>query len=186
MRIIAGKFKNKKIIQPKDKLTRPLKDITKESIFNILEHSKFIKINVENSRVLDLFSGSGSFGLECISRGSKDVVFCENYIKVINILERNIENIGCTKNTQVIIENTYDFLNRKHFDNLFDIIFLDPPFKETKIEELFTSIYEKKILNKDGIIILHRNKKSKDSIPSNCKILIKKNYGNSKVFFISF
>ena len=186
MRIISGNFKGKKINLPKDKNTRPLRDLVKESIFNLILHSKEINLTFDNSNILDLFSGSGSFGLECISRGSKDVVFCENYIKVINILERNIENIGCTKNTQVIIENTYDFLNRKHFDNLFDIIFLDPPFKETKIEELFTSIYEKKILNKDGIIILHRNKKSKDSIPSNCKILIKKNYGNSKVFFISF
>ena len=75
MRIISGQFKNKKIFQPKDKSTRPLKDLVKESIFNIIEHSKFIKINIKNSKVLDLFSGTGSFGLECISRGAKKVFF---------------------------------------------------------------------------------------------------------------
>ena len=68
MRIIAGKFKNKKIIQPVDQTTRPLKDLTKESIFNIIEHSPLIKIQIENSNILDLFSGSGSFGLEYFKR----------------------------------------------------------------------------------------------------------------------
>ena len=60
MRIISGNFKGKKIIQPKDLNTRPLKDLTKESIFNIIAHSKKINIEVENSIVLDLFSGVGS------------------------------------------------------------------------------------------------------------------------------
>ena len=87
MRIIAGDFKGKKILQPKDKLTRPLKDLTKESIFNIINHSNLININIEKSNILDLFSGVGSFGLECISRGSLSVTFFENYTKVIKILK---------------------------------------------------------------------------------------------------
>ena len=68
MRIISGIFKGKKLIIPKDKHTRPLKDNVKESIFNILEHSNLINYKISNSNVLDLFSGVGSFGLECISR----------------------------------------------------------------------------------------------------------------------
>ena len=63
MRIISGLYKGKKILEPKDKQTRPLKDLTKESIFNIINHSNKFKINVSNSIVLDLFSGVGSFGL---------------------------------------------------------------------------------------------------------------------------
>ena len=65
MRIISGKFKGKKLIQPLDKNTRPLKDITKESIFNLIVHSKFIDVDFEKSNILDLFAGSGSFGIEC-------------------------------------------------------------------------------------------------------------------------
>ena len=64
MRIISGNFKGKKIILPKDNLTRPLKDLTKESIFNIIKHSKLLNIELKNSNILDLFSGVGSFGLE--------------------------------------------------------------------------------------------------------------------------
>ena len=85
MRIINGNFKGKKLFLPKDKNTRPLKDIVKESIFNLIQHSKKINLEIENSLVLDLFSGTGSFGIECISRGSKRVIFYENYDKAINL-----------------------------------------------------------------------------------------------------
>ena len=77
MRIIGGKHKGKKLFLPSDKLTRPLKDMVKESIFNLLQHSKKINISLEDSTILDLFSGTGSFGLECASRGAKYVVFFE-------------------------------------------------------------------------------------------------------------
>ena len=78
MRIISGNYKGKKILPPKDKLTRPLKDLTKESIFNIIKHSKLLEVNLENSNILDLFSGVGSFGLECLSRRAANVTFLEN------------------------------------------------------------------------------------------------------------
>ena len=78
MRIISGNSKGKKIFEPKDLGTRPLKDLTKESIFNIITHSNKFSIKLENSNVLDLFSGVGSFGLECLSRGSSSLTFVEN------------------------------------------------------------------------------------------------------------
>ena len=71
MRIISGFLKGKSINFIKNSVTRPLKDIVKENIFNILKHSKFVKTDLEKSNVLDLYSGIGSFGLECISRGVK-------------------------------------------------------------------------------------------------------------------
>ena len=94
MRIISGNFKGKKILLPKDKLTRPLKDLTKESIFNILKHSKLLNIELESSNILDLFSGVGSFGLECLSRGAKNVTFLENYKDVLSVLKKNIDNLN--------------------------------------------------------------------------------------------
>ena len=90
MRIISGKFKGKKLIQPLDKNTRPLKDITKESIFNLIVHSKFIDVDFEKSIILDLFAGSGSFGIECLSRYSRHVTFIENYKPAVNTLKKNI------------------------------------------------------------------------------------------------
>ena len=82
MRIISGNFKGKKLLISKDKHTRPLKDNVKESIFNILEHSKLINYKISNSNILDLFSGFGSFGLECISRGSKHVTFLKTILQL--------------------------------------------------------------------------------------------------------
>ena len=90
MRIISGSFKAKKILEPKDKKTRPLKDLTKESIFNILRHSNKFKINFVSTYVLDLFSGVGSFGIECLSRGVKKVTFVENYQGVLPLLKKNL------------------------------------------------------------------------------------------------
>ena len=88
MRIISGIYKGKKIQQPNDNKTRPLKDLTKESIFNILTHSNKIKVALQESEVLDLFSGVGSFGIECLSRGVKQVTFVEKYKKVLPILKK--------------------------------------------------------------------------------------------------
>ena len=88
MRIISGLLKGKKIFEPNDIKTRPLKDLTKESIFNILSHSKKFEINLNKAIVLDLFSGVGSFGIECLSRGVEKVVFVENYEGVLPILKK--------------------------------------------------------------------------------------------------
>ena len=77
MRIISGKLKGKSINFIKNSVTRPLKDSVKENIFNVLCHSNLIKTKIEKANILDLYSGVGSFGLECISRGAKKVKFIE-------------------------------------------------------------------------------------------------------------
>ena len=134
MRIISGYFKGKKIIEPKDKETRPLKDLTKESIFNIINHSNKFDVRLENSIVLDLFSGVGSFGLECLSRGAQHVTFVENYSGVLPILKKNLNNLKIKKKYEIIEKNLFDNLNLKFLEKKFDIIFLDPPYKENKLD----------------------------------------------------
>ena len=183
MRIISGEFRGKKINSPKDIKTRPLKDLTKESIFNIISHSNKININFKNSNVLDLFSGVGSFGLECLSRGVKYVTFVENYIGVLNVLKKNVINLKGVENYQIIEK---DINNNSFFSEInasYDIIFLDPPYKEIKIFNLISILFLEKVLESNGIIILHRHKKSKDKFPSNFKILEEKTYGLSKIYF---
>ena len=96
MRIISGNFKGKKLFVPLNKNTRPLKDLVKESIFNLINHSKNINLEIENSLILDLFSGTGSFGVECLSRGARKVFFfrklsrgSKNIRKKCKIFKRN-------------------------------------------------------------------------------------------------
>ena len=182
MRIIGGIYRGKKITLPEDKKTRPLKDIVKESIFNLIEHSNKFKIEIKNSLVLDLFAGSGSFGLECISRGAKKVVFIENYSKILNILKRNINSINATKNTNIIEKNCFDYLlENNQFQKKFNLIFLDPPYKEERINVLIDKIKENGFLKDDGIIIVHRHKKNNLIISKKIDILDERIYGISKI-----
>ena len=185
MRIISGSFKGKKILEPKDIRTRPLKDLTKESIFNIIEHSNKLKIKLVGARILDLFSGVGSFGLECLSRGADKVIFAENYNNVLTVLKKNLINLKFNNNYSIIEKDIYKENTLLKLDELFDIIFLDPPYKDKNLDKIFRSIEKAKILNKNGIIILHRHKKEKDIFPTNFKIIEKKQYGISKINFIN-
>ena len=185
MRIISGTFRGKKIIEPKDFKTRPLKDLTKESIFNIIDHSSKFKVQLFGSNVLDLFSGVGSFGMECLSRGANKVIFAENYQGVLAILKKNLINLNSTSNYKIIEKDIYKENTLLMLNEFFDIIFLDPPYRDQNLESIFETIQKGKILKRNGIIILHRHKKEKDSIPANFKIVEVKQYGISKINFIN-
>ena len=185
MRIISGTFRGKKILEPKDIKTRPLKDLTKESIFNILNHSNKFKINLEDSNILDLFSGVGSFGIECLSRGVKSVIFIENYNGVLPVLKKNLQNLKAIENYKVIEK---DINNGKIFETLdkkFDIVFMDPPYKDKNLNLLLENLENIKILNKNGIVVIHRHKNEQDMIPKNFKVIEEKRYGLSKIIFLS-
>ena len=185
MRIIGGLYKNKKISLPTDKFTRPLKDMVRESIFNIIEHSNLIKKKILNSKVLDLYSGSGSFGIECLSRGASKVFFCENYYPAFKVLKKNLLNLNCLNRSNIFDTSVTESINQfESSQNKFDFIFLDPPYKEQKINILLELIIETKILNKNGILILHRNKKTIDVFPKKLKIFSERIYGLSKIYFI--
>ena len=143
MRIISGHFKGKKILEPKDKITRPLKDLTKESVFNILTHSNKFRIDLNNASVLDLFSGVGSFGIECLSRGVKKVVFIENYVNVLTVLKKNLNDLKKIKNYKIIEKNIYSNETILSLNEKFNIIFLDPPYNDKNLENIFENIKKK-------------------------------------------
>ena len=183
MRIIGGNLRGKKILSPTDKSTRPLKDIVRESIFNIIEHSKNEFVNLNSAKILDLFSGTGSFGIECLSRGAEKVIFFENYTNSIKVLKKNLELLKLNKYSKIIEKDSYNIsqsqLNLKNFD----LIFLDPPFKDNKINQLIEIIKKMKITSKDTLIIIHRNKRITENISKDLIISKEKNYGLSKIIF---
>ena len=182
MRIIGGKNKGKIIYLPLDKNTRPLRDLVKESIFNLIQHSKKISVSISNSNVLDLFSGTGSFGLECFSRGAKFITFVENYDRVLSILKKNISAMNASSSSEIIENNCFELINEsKNFSEKFDIIFLDPPYNYKNINFLIDQIIDHKILKKDGIILIHRHKKDDIQITSKLNILDTRKYGISKI-----
>ena len=185
MRIISGSLRGRKILEPKDIKTRPLKDLAKESIFNIIKHSNKLKTDLEKSNILDLFSGVGSFGIECLSRGVKKVVFVENYSGVLSVLKKNLTNLKLIDNYEIIEKDIYNKNLFTKLDSKFNVIFLDPPYKDRKLENILFNINNEEILNQNGIIIIHRHKNEQDIIPTNFEIVEEKKYGISKILFLS-
>ena len=165
MRILSGKFKGKKLFLPSDKKTRPLKNLVKESIFNLLQHSNKINIRLENASILDLFSGSGSFGLECLSREAQKVIFFENYSEALKILNKNLKLLKINKNYEVIDVCCFDYLNQIVVFQKNLISYLLTRHLKARINELLEKIIEKN--KKNGVFIIHRHKNDKTKLLQN-------------------
>ena len=112
-----------------------------------------------------------------------NVTFVENYSNLLPILKKNILNLSYQHNSIIIEKNINDNLNLQIFKKKFDIIFIDPPYKEKKIIDLLIEIIEFNILSDNGVVILHRHKKEKDKLPEKFNIIEEKNYGVSKIIF---
>ncbi len=185
MRIISGKLKGKTLSFLKSLTTRPLKDSVKESIFNIITHSNLININLKNSNILDLYSGIGSFGLECVSRGAEKITFVEKDKNVVEILKKNLLNLNIKKNVNVVVDEIENFL-KNNLSEKFEVIFLDPPFANNNYLEELKMIKQKKSYKKNHIVIIHRERKSSEDFKNILKPIIIKQYGRSKIIFGKF
>ena len=185
MRIISGFLKGKKIDFIKSATTRPLRDFVKENIFNIIKHSNLINVKLENANVLDLYSGVGSFGIECISRGVKKVTFVENDNKALIILKENLNNLKIEEQSEIFNTKIISYFNRLNKDK-FEIIFLDPPFSENVFLEDLKIMRDSTIYKKKHLIVIHREEKSQDNLGRVIKTLLTKSYGRSKIIFGNF
>ena len=182
MRIITGKLKGCSINYIKNKVTRPLRDSVKENIFNIIKHSNKIQVKIDNSNILDLYSGVGSFGLECMSLNAKNVTFVDKDNKATKTLLENLNKYSLLKKSEVINDKINNFL--EICQKKFRIFFLDPPFIDNQFLEILKLIKEKKIFEKDHLVIIHREREKLDKDLNNIlEILIEKKYGRSKVIF---
>ena len=141
MRVVSGRLKGKSILYLKTSITRPLKDSVKENIFNILKHSNKINVKIENSYILDLYAGVGSFGIECLSRGAKEVTFVEENEKVAKILNNNLKNLSILNHSK-IINKKIDKLHEMEIKDKFNILFFDPPFADNQyLKNLYLLIH---------------------------------------------
>ena len=182
MRVISGFLKGKNINYLKNLNTRPLKDSVKENIFNILKHSKLSFSTIEKAKVLDLYAGVGSFGIECISRGADKVTFVEKNVNALNILKQNLIKLSVENKSKIINEKIENYLN-KNLKEIYDIIFLDPPFADSEFIKNIKSIRKRGFFKNNHIVIIHRERKAQDDYESLLKITKIKEYGRSKVIF---
>ena len=185
MRVISGSLKGKSINFVRNSTTRPLKDSVKENIFNILSHSNSINTRIEQSNILDLYSGIGSFGLECISRGAKTVTFIEKDKNTLKVLNKNVINFSIT-NQVIIINDKIENFFKKSIKEKYNIFFFDPPFRDKTFVKNLNFIKNNKIYEKKHIVIIHREKKTNDILDKSIDTIIEKNYGRSRIIFGTF
>ena len=178
MRIIAGEFRSRRLVTPKGPETRPTLDATKESLFNILQG------RLEEKNVLDLFAGSGSLGLEAISRGAQFAVFCDNSKEAAKALRSNITNFGLENRTDIMMMDWSLALDRLSLaEKQFNLIFLDPPYMAA-YEPIVNKINKLGLLEETGQIILERDIEQVIALPKTLKMLRTKEYRHTAIDFI--
>ena len=147
MRIISGKFRGITIPSPKEEIVKPTLDRIKENIFNI------IQFKVQGSICLDLFCGSGALGLECLSRGAKEVSFVDNNKANILSLKKFLERINAT-DYKLNTCDYYEVLKQASVEGKkFDIIFLDPPYDSDLAEVALQKIFKFGLLSPTGVVV---------------------------------
>jgi 16S rRNA (guanine966-N2)-methyltransferase len=146
MRIIAGSAKGRRLEAPRTADTRPITDRAKESIFSSLGD------RVVGARVLDLYAGSGAFGLEALSRGARSARFVERGRESLGVLRRNVEKIG--QGGEIIADDVVRFLERTTAS--YDLVFVDPPYALSlaSVEQVIGLV--DRTVDRDGAVILHR------------------------------
>ena len=169
MRIISGKFKGRRLTPPTSITARPTTDFAKEGLFNVLTNY----MEFEGTTALDLFSGTGSISLECVSRGCIHVSAVEMSEQHIGFIKKTMDSLK-VDNLRVYRSDVFRFLTTNH--ESFDFIFADPPYQLPNITELPDAIFKQKRLKDGGLFVLEHG--SKNSFETHPHFVEHRNYGN--------
>jgi 16S rRNA (guanine966-N2)-methyltransferase len=177
MRIIGGKFRGRKIEQPESEAVRPTKDRTREAVFNIIAEL------VPDADVLDLFAGSGAYGLEALSRGARKAVFIEKEREAASAIKRNISSLGVGERAKVITGDVFKAIKElKEEKEAFELVFIDPPYSKGEAKKTLIKVNHYDILKHSGLVIIeHRTGESLPDSEGDVSILKRKTYGNTSI-----
>lgn len=188
MRVISGKARGTKLSSIESITTRPTLDRVKESLFNILQE------DVNQKVILDLFAGSGALGIEALSRNAKYVVFCDNNKQAIQMIKTNLEKTRLIEKTEIVnmdYKKCIELLNAKK--QKFDLIFLDPPYKDDIAVYSLKQIIKNKLLNNKGIVVIETDEVNRDlkelneamtTELQNVRIFDQRKYGRASLIFL--
>ncbi|MEZ4704169.1 MAG: 16S rRNA (guanine(966)-N(2))-methyltransferase RsmD [Bdellovibrionota bacterium] len=178
LRIIAGKLKGRRFDAPKGGTTvRPISDRIKESLFDILAS------RMEEARVLDLFSGTGAIGFECISRGASSIQYVERDPRNVSLIKKNAEKLQVQEQISVYRGDLPMCLS--NVSGPFDLIFMDPPFPDDNMEELLDKIYVQNLLCESGLITIQRFRGSREIESQHFELKRKHRVGDSHLWFFA-
>ena len=180
MRVISGRARGKRLKAPSGLNTRPITDMIKEALFNVWG------TRVQGSILLDLFAGSGSVGIEALSRGAARVVFIDNSGEAVKVIRENLQNCGFDKDFQVYRSDVFKTLELLHrHGERFDLIYVDPPFTNDKIfYPVMVALDENDILKPEGIVVIRTpRKKAMPPTFNRLGVYQSRNYGESTLHY---
>ncbi|MEG0855046.1 MAG: 16S rRNA (guanine(966)-N(2))-methyltransferase RsmD [Terrisporobacter sp.] len=179
MRVISGKVRGLKLNAPKNDDVRPTTDRVKESLFNMI-NSYMIE-----SDILDLFAGTGSLGIECLSRGASRCIFVDSSKESIGIVKSNIKKARMENESVVLNTDFKSAIKSLASRNAeFDVIFMDPPYYKNMFSDALSAVDNNNLLKEDGIILVEHD--TKDKFPNSIGRLYKskdKKYGGTTITF---
>ena len=176
MRVIAGKYKGRKLESPKSDMIRPTTDKVKEAVFGSLQ------FDIPGSAVLDAFAGSGALGIEALSRGAEHVDFVEKNSACLKTLKDNLNIIGAD-NFSIIKGDVLKISDRL---NSYDIVFADPPYDEELYIPFLETAAESRIVNKSGKIVMECRRTFDFILPKMYNFIKKKDYGDISLWFLEY
>lgn len=178
MRIIGGQFRSRRLQAPRGQDTRPTLDGTRESLFNILG------ARVEGQLVLDLFAGSGVMGLEAISRGASQAVFCDISPRACRTVEGNIASLGVGERCRVLCMPWQRALTWLRTEGVVPgLVFVDPPYG-LDASPVLDALAQPGMLTTDALILLERDRRMQPVIPGALRLVRTKDYADTRVDFL--
>ena len=179
MRITGGESRGRTFNFPSQSTSRPTSDFLRETLFNLLGE-------ISDQNFLDLFAGSGSVGLEALSRKARKVFFVEKNKSLSGIIARNVEACGYSDKSMIIATDFQSALRGLYEKKYrFDTVFSDPPYNQGLIEKTLTQLFKYPLLKKDGIIVLQHSVKEKPStLPAGMFLTDQRKYGENLLTFV--
>lgn len=179
MRIIGGELKSRKLQFPKSKLTRPMTDRSKETVFNIIGGL------VIGKHVLDLYAGSGSLGLEALSRGALDSTFVDRADWSVPVIEKNLEDLELTERARILKQDVIRAIEKlEKQGQLFGLVFVDPPFNQGLVKKTLLKLDQSAILTPFAqVIVGHSNQEELPSSLQELRLTRTKRVGQASLSF---
>jgi 16S rRNA (guanine(966)-N(2))-methyltransferase RsmD len=177
VRIISGLYKGRRISTPTNIKARPTTDFAKEGLFNLLNN----RMDFEDIDVLDLFAGTGSIGVEFVSRGCRSVIAIENFKTHCDFIHKVCAELKIS-NLQLLKMDVFKFIGSSNLQ--FDFIFADPPYELNILEQIPDLVFKNELLKTDGLFVLEHS--SKNNFSQHPRFLDHRAYGNVNFSFFGF
>jgi 16S rRNA (guanine966-N2)-methyltransferase len=183
VRIVAGRFKGAALAAPKTHGTRPTSDRLRETIFNILAHG--LDVDLDGTRVLDLFAGTGALGFEAISRGARHCTFIEEGTEARGVIRRNMEALGLNGASKIFRRDATRLGSAGTIEP-FDLVFADPPYDKKLGEKALASAAKGGWLKPGTLCVLEERSSAEIDIPEGFEELDRRQTGDSQVLFLRY